>query len=60
MPGAGPLPARVRIFLASGLWCVFHRYRQTPGMEAALSPVDPRSYEAGMLGTDAAGLYRLP
>jgi len=30
----------------------------TPGMVAALSPLDARSFEAGMLGTDAAGLYR--
>jgi hypothetical protein len=30
----------------------------TPGMVAGLSPLDARSFEAGMLGTDAAGLYR--
>jgi hypothetical protein len=30
----------------------------TPGMLARLSPLDARSFEAGMLGVDAAGLYR--
>lgn len=30
----------------------------TPAMIAELSPVDPRSYQAGMLGVDAAGLYK--
>lgn len=30
----------------------------TPAMIAELSPVDSRSYQAGMLGTDHAGLYR--
>ncbi len=30
----------------------------TPEMVARLSPVDKRSYEAGMLGTDMAGVYR--
>ena len=32
----------------------------TPGMIEDLSPVDERSYRAGMLGTDPAGLYRPP
>jgi hypothetical protein len=31
----------------------------TPAMVAELSPVDRRSYEAGMLGVNAAGLYKL-
>ena len=31
----------------------------TPAMIAELSPVDPRSYEAGMLGTNLDGLYKL-
>ena len=31
----------------------------TPAMIAELSPVDRRSYEAGMLGTNLDGLYRL-
>lgn len=31
----------------------------TPAMIAALVPLDERSYEAGMLGTDDAGLFRL-
>lgn len=30
----------------------------TPGMLAGLSRMDPRSFAAGMLGTDAAGVYR--
>jgi hypothetical protein len=30
----------------------------TPKMIAALSPLDERSYQSGMQGTDAAGLYR--
>lgn len=30
----------------------------TPEMAAALAPVDPLSYQAGMLATDPAGLYR--
>ncbi len=30
-----PLASFLLIFLASGLWCVFRRYRETPGMEAA-------------------------
>ncbi len=30
----------------------------TPAEERALSPLDRRSYEAGMLGLDRAGLYR--
>jgi hypothetical protein len=32
----------------------------TPQMVARLSRVDERSYRAGMLGTDPAGLYQLP
>jgi len=32
----------------------------TEAMVAALSPVDPRSKEAGMLGVNLAGLYKLP
>jgi hypothetical protein len=32
----------------------------TPGMAARLSPMDARSFEAGMLGVDAAGLWRPP
>ncbi len=32
----------------------------TPAMIARLSSVDRRSYQAGMLGVDAAGLYKLP
>ena len=31
-----------------------------PGMAARLSPVDRRSYQAGMLGLDKAGLYKPP
>ena len=31
----------------------------TPAMIAELSPVDRRSYEAGMLGTNVDGLYKL-
>ncbi len=31
----------------------------TPAMIAELSPVDQRSYEAGMLGTNLDGLYKL-
>lgn len=31
----------------------------TPAMIGELSPVDRRSYEAGMLGTDVDGLYKL-
>jgi hypothetical protein len=30
----------------------------TPALEAVLTPVDARSYEAGMLGTNLAGLYQ--
>jgi hypothetical protein len=30
----------------------------TPEVEAALAPVDERSYAAGMLGVNAAGLYK--
>lgn len=30
----------------------------TPQMVSFLSPVDKRSYEAGMMGTNAAGLYK--
>jgi hypothetical protein len=30
----------------------------TPGMEARLSPVDERSYRAGLLGAEPKGLYR--
>jgi hypothetical protein len=32
----------------------------TPRMTAALSRVDPRSYQAGMLGVNEAGLYKPP
>lgn len=32
----------------------------TPAMAAALSPVDARSYRAGLLGANPAGLYRPP
>ncbi len=32
----------------------------TPAMRANLSPVDDRSCQAGMLGVNTAGLYRLP
>jgi hypothetical protein len=32
----------------------------TPRMVAALSPVDKRSYKAGLLGADPAGLWRPP
>ena len=32
----------------------------TPRMAAALSPVDRRSYESGMMGANQAGLYRPP
>ena len=31
----------------------------TPAMIAELTPVDRRSYEAGMLGTNVDGLYKL-
>ena len=31
----------------------------TPAMIAELTPVDRRSYEAGMLGTNLDGLYKL-
>lgn len=35
------------------------RYRVLrPGQEARLSPVDERSYQAGLLGADPAGLWR--
>jgi len=30
----------------------------TPEMRASLSPVDPRSYEAGLIQSDPAGLYQ--
>lgn len=30
----------------------------TPAMAANLAPVDPRSYQAGMLGADPAGLFK--
>jgi len=30
----------------------------TPEMRAGLSPVDPRSYEAGLIQSDPAGLYQ--
>jgi hypothetical protein len=30
----------------------------TPQMVAGLSPVDPRSYKAGLLGANPAGLWR--
>lgn len=32
----------------------------TPAAAARLSPVDERSYQAGLQGVNAAGLYRLP
>jgi hypothetical protein len=32
----------------------------TPRMIAALSPVDKRSYKAGLLGVNAAGLWQPP
>ena len=32
----------------------------TPRQVARLSPLDERSYEAGMLGLDRAGLYKVP
>jgi hypothetical protein len=32
----------------------------TPAMAAALSPLDERSYQAGMVGTDPAGVFKLP
>lgn len=32
----------------------------TPRQVAALAPVDPRSYQAGMLGADEAGLFKPP
>jgi hypothetical protein len=32
----------------------------TPGMIARLSPMDSRSFESGMAGADAAGLYQPP
>ncbi len=34
-----------------------HEPLLTPAMVRALQPVDDRSYRAGMLGADAAGLY---
>lgn len=34
-----------------------HHPLLSPARVAQLSPVDPRSYQAGMLGTDPAGLY---
>jgi hypothetical protein len=35
-----------------------HRNILTPGMARHLSPVDERTYQAAMLGTDPEGLYR--
>jgi hypothetical protein len=35
-----------------------HRRVLTPAAERRLSAVDPRSLEAGMLGTSPEGLYR--
>ncbi len=35
-------------------------YLMTPEMVDALNPVDSRSYQAGMLGVNEAGLYRPP
>lgn len=32
----------------------------TPAMAARLSPVDERSYQAGLMGVNEAGLYKLP
>jgi hypothetical protein len=32
----------------------------TPAMAARLQPVDERSYQAGLLGVNEAGLYKLP
>src|SRR5258707_6789700 len=34
-----PLASFVLILLASGLWCIFHRYREAPGMEGAFQLV---------------------
>lgn len=35
-----------------------HHELMTPAMIAALHPIDARSYEAGLLGSNPAGLYR--
>jgi hypothetical protein len=44
--------------IAERLDAVHHFPLLTPEMERALSPVDRRSLEAGMLGANDAGLYR--
>jgi hypothetical protein len=36
-----------------------HRELMTPAMIRALAPVDKRTYDAGLLGSDPAGLYQV-
>ena len=45
-------------YISDRLDALPHHALLTKGMERRLSPVDPRSLEAGMLGTLAEGLYR--
>lgn len=44
--------------IAERLNTIYHISLLTPQMIAQLSPLDKRSYEAGMLGTDMAGVYQ--
>ena len=44
--------------IAARLDAAPHARLLTPAMERALAPVDPRTLEAGLLGANAAGLYR--
>ncbi|MCS6860269.1 MAG: hypothetical protein NZT92_08115 [Abditibacteriales bacterium] len=44
--------------IAERLNAIHHIPLLTPQMVARLSPLDKRSYEAGMLGTDMAGVYQ--
>lgn len=43
--------------IATRLDRIRHHALLTPDQVAALTPIDRRSYEAGMLGTDMAGVY---
>lgn len=43
--------------IATRLDCLRHYALMTPDMIASLAPIDRRSYEAGMLGTNMAGVY---
>jgi hypothetical protein len=44
--------------IAERLSTIRHYPMLTPALERALTPVDDRSYRAGLLGVNAAGLYR--